>query len=311
MSSKKRVIYKRNQLNIRTIEHLALRLGVPEAALTRFAAAGRNLYLRPKFEKKKSGGIREINRPKFRLKQVQEKINRLLQEVKVPDTLYGSVIGRDYIKNAVQHVRQYCVARFDIRDFFPSIHFKRVLRLFLFLGCSPDVAALLANLTTYRHRLPQGAPPSPTIAILIYSEFEPRLKRLADIHGLKMGSQVDDVFFSGPFDVVRIKSLICKIFWQEGFTIKQEKIDIAYTKDRQEVAGLTVNTKVNIISDYKRALRNLLYRCRRFGPDSQTPDGKSKEWLKNSLEGRIRHVERVNHKLARKLMEKFQQISWN
>lgn len=311
MNSKKRVIYKRNQLNIRTIEHLALRIGVSESDLTRFAAAGRNLYLRPKFERKKSGGIREINRPKFKLKQVQKKINRLLQEVKIPDTLHGSVKGRDYIDNARQHVGQYCVARFDIKDFFPSVHFKRVFRLFLNLGCTPDIADLVANLTTYAHRLPQGAPTSPTIALLIYSEFEPRLKQLADIHGLKMGSQVDDVFFSGPFDVARIKSLICKIFRQEGFTVKREKIDIAYTSDRQEVAGLAVNMKVNVTSDYKRALRNLLYRCGKFGPDSQVPAGKSKEWLKNSLEGRIRHVGRINPELGRKFDEAFSKISWN
>ncbi len=311
MTPENRVIYERRRLNIRTIEHLVFRIGVSESDLAQYAAGGRNLYLPPKFEKKKSGGIREINRPKFRLKQVQKKINRLLQEVKIPDTLYGSVKGRDYIENARQHVGQYCVARFDIKDFFPSVHFKRVLRLFLNLGCTPDVADLLANLTSYAHRLPQGAPTSPTIALLIYAEFEPRLKRLADIYGLKMGSQVDDVFFSGPFDVARIKSLICKIFRQEGFTIKREKIVIAYSSDRQEVAGLTVNARVNVTSDYKRALRALLYRCSKLGPDSQIPAGKSKEWLRSSLEGRIRHVERINPDLGRKFGEAFSKISWN
>jgi len=311
MNPKKRVIYNRGRLDIRTIRHLALRIGVPESDLTRFAAGDRNLYRPPKFEKKKSGGVREINRPKFRLKQVQKKINRLLQEIKIPDTLYGGVKGRDYIDNAKQHVGQYRVARFDIKDIFPSVHFKRVFRLFLNLGCTPDVADLLANLTSYAHRLPQGAPTSPTIALLIYSEFEPRLKRLADIYGLKMGSQVDDVFFSGPFDVARIKSLICKIFRQEGFTIKREKIIIAYTSDRQEVAGLTVNARVNVTSDYKRALRALLYRCNKLGPDSQIPAGKSKEWLRSSLEGRIHHVERINPDLGRKFGEAFSKISWN
>src|SRR3989338_3129858 len=152
--------YSKKALSIREVRHLAQRLGYPESLLVDLALKSAENYKPEKKEPKKSGGFRTTNEPKVLLKAVQKKINRLLQEVKLPPNFFGSVKRKNHIQNAKEHVNQNFVACFDIRDYFPSIHYERIKAVFVRLGCSPDVSVLLANLTSYEHHLPQGAPKS-------------------------------------------------------------------------------------------------------------------------------------------------------
>ena len=114
--------YSKKTLNIREARHLAQRLGYPESLLVDLALKSADNYRPEKREPKKSGGFRITNEPKALLKAVQKKINRLLQEVKLPQNFFGSVKRKNHIMNAKEHVNQNFVACFDIRDYFPSIH---------------------------------------------------------------------------------------------------------------------------------------------------------------------------------------------
>src|SRR3989338_8041986 len=93
--------YSKKALNIRELRHLAQRLGYPENLLIDLALKSAEHYKPEKKEPKKSGGFRTTNEPKHLLKAVQKKINRFLQEVKLPPNFFGSVKRKNHIQNEI------------------------------------------------------------------------------------------------------------------------------------------------------------------------------------------------------------------
>src|ERR1700741_573305 len=111
---------------------------------------------------KKSGSKREIKTPDEVLKRVQRLLNCLLQIVFKPKAHYsanGFLYGRDIVRNAKPHVNKTYVLNCDIKDFFPSINFRRIKTV---LALSPfnlkeereGIGFLIANLCVYQDSLP-------------------------------------------------------------------------------------------------------------------------------------------------------------
>lgn len=290
--------YRLDKLNIRNAQHLAQRVDVPEEILFRLAESPEQEYLPERTEPKKSGGVRYINPPKLLLKSVQRKINRLLQEIKLPNTFYGAVKNRSNIDNAKQHINQRCVARFDIKDFFPSISYGRVKSFFVCSGCTPPIAKLLAKLTTLKNRLPQGAPTSSTLANLILARHERRFRNLAMQFGLKVTFFQDDIGFSGGMDISRIEKLIPKILSQIGFEAHEKKTEIRQAHQRQTMTGLVVNRGVNRSKDDFRKLRAAIHSVK----SCQNINSINVE----SLKGKIDYLRRINPLKGNKLMDRLQ-----
>lgn len=289
--------YRLSALNLKTVNHLSLRIDIPEKLLNKIGDNPLSFYCPERKEKKPSGGERPINEPKPLLKSVQKKINRMLQEIKLPPNFYGAVKNRSNIDNAAQHTHKKYVANFDIEEFFPSIPYGKVRNLFIKLSCIPKVATLLAKLTTCEGRVPQGAPTSSTLANLVLAQHEPRFRELARQFGLTVTFFQDDVTFSGQMDISRIKNLVIKIFSQLGFQIhKDEKLSIKRNDELQTVTGLTVNKKVNAPRNYIRELRSVIYILRKKGSNTINID---------SIKGKISYVQRVNPNIGNKLLQDF------
>ena len=291
--------YSKKSLNIREVKHLAQRLGYPESLLVNLALKSAENYKPEKREPKKSGGFRVINEPRAVLKLVQKKINRLLQELKLPPNFFGSVKHKSPIQNAKEHVNQNFVACFDIRDYFPSIHYERIRAVFVRLGCSPEVSALLTNLTSYEHHLPQGAPTSSTIANLVFAEKEKRFSALAKQHGLKVTFYQDDITFSGKRDISKLKNLIRKMIFQVGFETQEKKVKITHRTQKQEVMGLEVNNVLEVPQKHIQALVDdiLKYELGEI----------SKKMNRDSFLGRILYVTSVDSKKGSELFSRFKE----
>lgn len=291
--------YSKKALNIREVRHLAQRLGYPESLLVDLALKSTENYKPEKKEPKKSGGFRITNEPKTLLKAVQKKINRLLQEVKLPPNFFGSVKHKSHIQNAKEHINQNFVACFDIRDYFPSIHYERIKSVFVRLGCSPEVSVLLANLTSYEHHLPQGAPTSSTIANLVFAEKEKRFSALAKQHGLKVTFYQDDITFSGKRDISKLKNLIRKMIFQIGFETQEKKVKITHRTQKQEVMGLEVNNVLKVPQKHIQALMDdiLKYELGEI----------SKKMNRDSFLGRILYVKSVDSEKSSELLSRFEE----
>ena len=72
---------------------------------------------------------------------------------------HGFVAQRSIVTNAAPHVGRAVVVNMDLRDFFPSVTFRRVKGLFHRVGYSEQVATVLALLCTEPPRV--AAPPLP------------------------------------------------------------------------------------------------------------------------------------------------------
>ncbi|MBI4428258.1 MAG: RNA-directed DNA polymerase [Ignavibacteriales bacterium] len=267
---------------------------------------------------KESGGVRRLDKPRKKLKDVQRIINdRLLQRITVHQSAKGAVRGRTLMDNVRLHVGKPMVAKFDMKDFFPSISSGRVYEFFVQIGCSPDVARLLARLTTYMGRVPQGTPTSPMLAGLIAGygkkgSYNARMGHLAKMHGLDFTTWLDDATMSGSPYVRRLKNVVARITKQSGFRMNMTKVEFMPKNKQQFVTGLVVNEKPNVPKEWRRELGAILHNCKVHGPVAMAGGrGRKLEKFKDSLRGKIAHVMRFNTTQGAKLLVEFNSIDWN
>ncbi len=282
---------------------------------------------------KRSGGLRLIESPKTDLKAIQRQIlTGILNHLPTSPVAHGFVTGRSILTNAQPHVNAAVLVKFDLRDFYVNVGPKRILRLFRRVGYSREVAIWLTRLTTsiipgnlpfpvgdnyalwrYRHRhLPQGAPTSPALANLVACRLDQRLSGLAKSFGATYTRYADDLTFSG--DEAFAKSLrtfiqlVDKLIRVEGFRSNTAKRQVLRRHQRQIVAGVVVNDKLNVCrSDFDR-LKAVLHQCVKLGPSTQNKDQHPD--FAAHLRGRIAHVTQLNRTRGRKLQAMYMRIDW-
>ncbi|WP_175497521.1 TIR domain-containing anti-phage reverse transcriptase [Roseivivax halotolerans] len=234
---------------------------------------------------KKSGGERDIAKPKKGLALAQARLVPILSFVYSPgECVKGFVKGSSFLDNAHYHHAQRWVLNIDLLDFFPSVTFARVRGLFMssLFSFNPRVATILARICTFQGGLPQGATTSPILANLIAKSLDKRLTGLARTHRLKYSRYSDDITLSCSKAYVP-KSIVSEIIeidsaWEvqlgselkdiirhSGFRVNDKKTRLMRRNNRQEVTGLVVNEKANIRRADIQRLRMKIYSTRKYG----------------------------------------------
>ncbi|HXG66472.1 MAG TPA: reverse transcriptase family protein [Blastocatellia bacterium] len=278
-----------------TAEQIAVAMGVSVGEL-RFLAFSRmtstvSHYVRFKIPKK-TGGERLISAPKPRLKAIQYWIlHNVLAKVAIHDAAHGFSTGRSIVSNAQKHVGAEVIINVDLKDFFPTVSYKRVKGLFRALGYSeaaatifalvctePDVEEVELDGKTYyvalaeRH-LPQGAPTSPAITNILCRRLDRRLSAMAAECGFAYTRYADDLTFSASGDSLRnicnVLGRLHDIVAHEGFTVHPEKTRVLRKSRQQEVTGVVVNEKPNVSRETLRRFRATLYQIEKDGPDGK------------------------------------------
>ena len=237
---------------------------------------------------KARGGTRRIAAPRAELRRVQRAIlDQILARVPLHDACHGFVPGRSTVTNARPHRGAALVLKLDLKDFFPTVHFRRVAGVFRSLGYGAEVASTLAALTTYRPKLPdgkvvwpgmlpQGAPTSPALANLACRRLDRRLAQLAAKVGAVYTRYADDLTFSfaqrPELRIGRLLWWIDAICEQEGFLERPDKRRILRANHQQRVTGLVVNAGVNVPRADRRRFRAILHNCAAHGVASQARD---------------------------------------
>ncbi|MCC7538040.1 MAG: RNA-directed DNA polymerase [Deltaproteobacteria bacterium] len=268
---------------LRSREDVERVLGVSRAQLSRMIRPGHGSG-RPyvAFEiPKATGGVRTLHAPRPALKRVQRLIlERLLAPLEVHAAAHGFVRGRSTITNAIPHVGARIVVKMDLIDFFPTIHFGRLVGLFQHYGASVDAARTLAAVVTYRPTLPdgrvswpsvlpQGAPTSPVLSNLVCRRLDSRLTALAASVAAHYTRYADDLTFS--FREEPTKGLGHFLWWvnqiigQEGFRENLGKRRILRPTGQLRVTGLVTNSGLSVPRDARRRFRAILHDCRQRG----------------------------------------------
>lgn len=256
---------------------------------------------------KKTGGDRNILAPKADLKQLQQKVATLLnncyEEVecnrlskltkpasilsfsshgfrrKIDSEQFIDEFSFNIYSNAKNHTNKKYVLNLDIKDFFKSITFSRIVGYFVknrdFL-LDVDVAVTIAQIATYRELdntegyLPQGSPLSPIISNLIGNILDIKILRLAKKYKLDYTRYADDITLSTnlkdfPYQIAVhrqgywiVGHQLEKAITSSRFEINRSKTRLYTKHERQEVTSLSVNKKVNIRKEYYRYTRSMV-----------------------------------------------------
>ena len=296
------------------------------------------LHYRYRWVAKAGGGHRLLEAPKPRLKSLQRwLLAQVLAAVPASPVAHGFVRGRDVRSFAQPHVGKDVVVRVDLENFFASIGRARVVAIFRRLGYPMAIARTLAGLCTAaaprhvlaahppggrRHadnqrlrqpHLPQGAPTSPALSNLAAWRLDRRLAALAASYGAVMTRYADDLAFAGDraFD----RSLrfflpqVGAIAIEEGFEINHRKTRVMRKGRRQQLCGLVVNEKPNLVRKEVDNLRALLFNAVRTGPGPQNRAGHPR--FREHLQGRISWVASVQPARGERLRALFDQIRWD
>jgi RNA-directed DNA polymerase len=190
--------------------------------------------------------------------------------------VYGFVPGRSIADNARAHVASSAVLNIDLEDFFPSIHYGRVRGVFsrFPFRLGTEAASTLAQLCCYEGRLPVGAPTSPILTNFICRRLDSELYGLARKHGCSYSRYADDITISkrtGELPVqivaqisdggryVELGKSLVDVIQRHDFRINASKSRVRFAARRQDVTGLTVNTRINVPRWYVRNLRAALH----------------------------------------------------
>lgn len=251
--------------------------------------------------KKSSGGERKIDAPIKPLKEIQEQLAVYLKgKYKPKQGVYGYVPKRGIKENALVHFGARKLFRVDIKDFFPSIHIGRVIgvlkaRPFRF---DDKVATIIAQLCCKDGRLPQGAPTSPVLSNLVCRTLDKKLMDHAKRFKCKYSRYADDIFFSTyrsklpssiceinhEYDIFSISpsSSLAGIFESEGFDVNPSKTSLAGKSQRQVVAGIKINEKLNVDRSYVLELRAMIHAWEKHGLENAEKFF-HKKYLKNHI----------------------------
>lgn len=243
--------------------------------------------------RKANGTVRILHAPQGPLKLLQQKINHhILDAVQHLRCVHGGVKGRSVITNARRHVGKAIVFSIDIKDFFPSVGTQAVLAIFEALGFRGEAANLL-QATTWDGQLPQGAPTSSSLANLSMTRVDVRLDGLAAKHRLDYTRYVDDLTFSGPARLCKLRGLIQRIVEEEGFRLNPDKIQTMHAGMRQVVTNIVVNKKLNLIREDRKEIRRSALRLATLPREERKKD--------HSVRGQLSWLHSVNPTLGTRM----------
>jgi len=180
-----------------SIHKLAVLIGVPVEELE--AACLTPTYNRFDDQAKPGKEPRHIQEPTEATLRIHYRVVKLLDSIQRPDFLHSATKKRSHVTNARAHVGSGgAVVAMDIRKFFESTSYQHVKTFFhKDLGCSHDVARLLAAVCTADGHLPTGSCISPLLSYFTHRQLFAAIEELCSEKGVTMTLYVDDLTLSG------------------------------------------------------------------------------------------------------------------
>jgi hypothetical protein len=200
----------------------------------------------------------------------------------------------------------------DVSHFFPSIHRKHIYRFLVDdQECSPDVARLITRLCTYDHHLALGLITSPMLADQLFRPVDTRLTALASSIDLTYTRYVDDITFSGSFDLERsgVPRLVTNVMREHGFSVNARKHRMGRT-DAPAMAVTQLRIRQGHL-DVRREYVDKLVDCMsQLGALARGDTFSGPYITRDQLEGRIRFVCWVNRGRGPALWRRYRDLDW-
>lgn len=191
--------------------------------------------------------LREICAPSKALKSLHWKLNKLIfSKMPTHDANFAYMKARNISHAAAIQLPHDVLIKVDLKNFFPS-HNRWYIRnrLMDITGYPEAVCSVLASLCTLNNQMPQGAPCSPLLSIVLNYDMDCDLQALADQHKLTYTRYADDMTFGG-------KERSSAELWQfirdvaatvRPFKVNWKKVEIQRNKETSYPVGFTLESK--------------------------------------------------------------------
>lgn len=237
---------------------------------------------KPKVDAKGNTKYRILYPSQGELKKIQSKIKKsIFDKIDLPIYIQGGVKNRSNITNAVLHKGNKYFFVTDIKNFFPSISYKKVYSALMVNNFSSDVAGMITKLTTFKGNLPQGTPTSTVLSNLVFQNVDRDVISICDTYDLVYTRFVDDITISGKKDFQKLSPQIIEPIIGNGFAVSKGKT--AYKIGKTDVTGILVcNNSIKTTVKFEKKLLEK--------QSSETLEGR------NRYKNRIKNINRKKRK---------------
>lgn len=225
---------------------------------------------------KANGTYRLIEAPVKKLMQILHRFNHYLQSayyVYQTPASYGFIISaknekqpKNILENARKHLGHKYMMKMDFKDFFHQINKQRLFKMFKTVPFhfNRKSAQILANLFTYKERLPMGAPTSPVLSNFACIDFDNELQNWAEKRQITYTRFADDLTFSSDlekFTNVHLNQVL-DICNKHQLKLNEHKTKFYDENDPKEVTGLVLHKTVDTPQMFYRELSDDLRRLK-------------------------------------------------
>jgi RNA-directed DNA polymerase len=299
--SEKRLRQKRDRFwNIKTIDDLAVLTSLSKHKLLLIAGVPQYHEF---FIPKRDGRKRWIENPVRKLKEIQRTLNNYLQAVyyfQKTEAAYGFLISargdpnpRNILTNAAKHLDAKWLMNADLEDFFHYVKAEMVFQIFSTMpfGFSDELSDILTQLTTYKGRLPMGAPTSPVLSNFATIELDGEISNFAHQNKWIYSRYADDMSFSSlhPIEIAKVEGLRA-IADKHGFKFNESKLKLFGPEDEKTVTGLRLGEEVELSREFAGQLNEEIFRLRKV-MEARALQGKPPSlWVQNyqrQVEGQL------------------------
>ena len=297
------------ELNLYSMVTCETRLGANRKHL-RFVAENAGSYYRPFSKRDRARPFerissrtkkppRPIDNPCGELKILQKRINeKLLKPLVLPRYLCGGVPGKSVLDNVFLHLGAPVLVTVDIKSFFRRITNRQVYEVWKStLNCSPKIAALLTQLTTFERHLPQGAPTSSLLANLVMYSIDRPVREECARRGVQYSTWVDDLAFSGR-EAREVISVVVETLRRAGFSVSHRKLKIMGPGTRKVLNGILMGRFPGVLPDRIARLRSGIHKLR----TNQVAANEMDRYVQQ-LEGGVVYVASIDPRKGAKLQK--------
>lgn len=245
-----------------SLETIATKIGINSHYLLNLIRFSDRFYV-SYYKKKSSGKERPIDSPNYEIRGIQGWILRnILENIPIHERAHGFIKGRGIKTNARYHLHNRFVMCLDIKDFFPSITFEQVVKIFEDFYEGDDIAYPLAKICTFQGRLPQGGVTSPAISNIVFNPLDTKITELCNPQNINYSRYADDMTFSSNnFDRLKnVQKDVDKFLNKEGFKLNYSKTRFFTGKGRKVVTGVILNSgNLTVGRKMKKRVRAALF----------------------------------------------------
>lgn len=168
---------------------------------------------------------RHIQEPTEATLRIHYRLVKLFDSIERPAFLHSATKTRSHVTNARAHLTSGgAVVAMDIRKFFESTTYHHVKAFFhKDLGCSHDVARLLATVCTVDGHLPTGSCISPLLSYFTHRKMFAEIEKLCEARNIVMTLYVDDLTLSGTHATRTLLYEIKTLIVRHGLRTKTSK----------------------------------------------------------------------------------------